>query len=40
MKVTKVSSSLARGPVVLQAGSTQAVLGFGISYRVIVEVER
>ena len=40
VKITKVSGAFARGPVVLQIGGTQAALGFGMSYKVIVEVER
>ena len=40
VKITKVSGAFTRGPVVLQVGGTQAALGFGISYKVIVEVER
>ena len=40
VKVTKVSGAFARGPVVLQVGGTQAALGFGVSYKVIVEVDR
>ena len=39
-KVTKVSAALGRGPVILQIGGTQIALGFGMSYKVIVEVER
>ncbi len=40
VKITKVSGAFARGPVVLRVGGTQAALGFGVSYKVIVEVER
>ena len=40
VSVTKVSGAFARGPVVLRIGSTQAVLGFSISSRVIVTVDR
>lgn len=40
VKVTKVSAAFARGPVVLQIYGTQAALGFGISYKIIVDVER
>jgi ferrous iron transport protein A len=40
VKVTKVSAAFARGPVVLQVYGTQTALGFGISYKIIVEVER
>jgi len=40
VKVTKISSTFMRGPVVIQVGNAQTALGFGISYKVIVEVER
>ncbi len=40
VKIIKVSGAFARGPVVLRVGGTQAALGFGVSYKVIVEVER
>ena len=40
VSITKVSSTFVRGPVVLRIGGTQAVLGFGISSRVIVAVDR
>ena len=40
IKVAKVSSAFARGPVVVQAGGSQTELGFGISSKVVVEVER
>jgi len=39
-RVTKVSAALMRGPVVLRVGGAQVALGFGISHKVIVEVER
>jgi ferrous iron transport protein A len=40
VKVTKVSAAFARGPVVLQVYGTQTALGYGISCKIIVEVER
>ncbi len=40
VKLTKISAVPARGPVVVQAGGTQVSLGFGISYKIIVEVEQ
>ena len=40
VKITRVNPSLGRGPVVIQAGGTQTALGYGMSYKVIVEVER
>ena len=39
-RITKVSGALGRGPVVVQSGGTQAAFGFGMSYKVILEVER
>jgi len=38
--VTKVSAHFSRGPVVIQIGGTQGALGFGVSNKVIVEVDR
>lgn len=40
VKVTRISPAFGRGPVVIQAGGTQTALGYGMSYKVIVEVER
>jgi ferrous iron transport protein A len=40
VKVTKVSAAFARGPVVLKVYGTQTALGYGISHKIIVEVER
>ena len=40
VKVTKISSVSARGPVVVQVGGTQVSFGFGISCKIIVQVER
>ena len=39
-KLTKISTTFMRGPVVVRVGNTQAALGFGMSHKVIVEVER
>ena len=39
-KVTKVSAAFGRGPVVLKVGGAQTALGFGVSYKIIVEVDR
>lgn len=39
-KVTKVTRVSARGPVVVQVGGMQASFGFGVSYKIIVEVDR
>lgn len=40
IKITKVSSAFAKGPVVLKVYGTQIALGYGISRKVIVEVTR
>lgn len=40
IKITRINSALARGPVVIKAGEAQTALGHGISYKVIVEVQR
>ncbi len=39
-KVTKLSSALFRGPVMLRVNSTQVALGFGMAKRVIVEADK
>jgi len=36
----KVSAHFAGGPVVVQVGGTQGALGFGVSTKVIMEVNR
>ena len=38
--ISKVSSAFNRGPVVIKVGGSQTALGHGMSYRVIVEVDR
>jgi ferrous iron transport protein A len=38
-KVLKLSSMVFRGPVMIRTGHTQIALGFGISRRIMVEVE-
>ena len=38
-KITKVSSMFFRGPVTVRTGHTQIALGFGMSRRIIVEVD-
>ena len=38
VKVTRVNAASTRGPVVLQVGGTQVSLGFGASYKVILEM--
>ncbi len=39
-KLTKISSGLGRGPVVVKIDSSQTAFGHGMSYKLIVEVER
>ena len=36
-KVTKLSSTLFRGPVMLRVNNTQVALGFGMAKKIIVE---
>ena len=38
-KVTKISSMFFRGPVTVKIGHTQIALGFGMSKRIMVEVD-
>lgn len=40
VKITKISESFFHGPVVIQISNNQTALGHGISYKIIVEVER
>ena len=37
-EVTKVSSMLMAGPVVVKTGNTEIALGFGMAQKIIVEV--
>ncbi|PIP49168.1 MAG: ferrous iron transport protein A [Chloroflexi bacterium CG23_combo_of_CG06-09_8_20_14_all_45_10] len=37
-KVTKISSTLLRGPVTLTVDNAQVAIGFGMANRIIVEV--
>ena len=39
-KVTKLSSTLFRGPVMLRVNSTQVAVGFGMARKIIVEVDK
>lgn len=39
-RIAKMSAHFARGPVVVQLGETQVALGFGISRKIIVQVDR
>lgn len=37
-KITKVSSMLMRGPVIVEVGHTRVALGYGMARKIIVEV--
>ncbi len=39
-KVTKSTAAFGRGPVILKVGGAQIALGFGMSHKVIIEVDR
>jgi ferrous iron transport protein A len=39
-KVTKLSSTLFHGPVILRADSTQVAIGFGMARKIIVELDK
>ena len=39
-KITKVSSTLFRGPVMLRVNSTQVAVGFGMARKIVVEVDK
>jgi ferrous iron transport protein A len=39
-KVTKLSSTLFRGPVMVRVNSTQVAVGFGMARKIIVEVDK
>ena len=38
-KVTKISSTLFRGPVILKMNNTQVAVGFGMARRIIIEAD-
>ncbi len=38
-KVTKISTTLFRGPVTLKIGNTQVAVGFGMARKIIVQVD-
>ena len=38
-KLTKISSMFFRGPVTVKIGQTQIALGFGMSRRIMIEVD-
>jgi ferrous iron transport protein A len=39
VEITKISSQLMAGPVIVQVGNTQSALGFGMAMKVIVELK-
>ena len=39
-KVTKLSSTLFRGPIILRGDNTQVAVGFGMARKIIVEVDK
>jgi ferrous iron transport protein A len=39
-KVTKINSTLFRGPVMLRVNSTQVAVGFGMARKIVVEVDK
>jgi len=39
-KVTKLSSTIFRGPVILRVNNTQVAVGFGMAKKIIVEVDK
>ena len=39
-KVTKLSSTLFSGPVILRVNNTQVAVGFGMARKIIVEVDK
>jgi ferrous iron transport protein A len=39
-QITKVHSQLFHGPVLVEVGSAQVAIGFGMAQKIIVEVER
>jgi ferrous iron transport protein A len=39
-KVTKLSSTLFRGPVILRVDNTRVAVGFGMARKIIVEVDK
>ena len=38
-EITKLSSMLMRGPVTVQSGSTRLAIGYGMTNRILVELE-
>ena len=38
-KVTKISSTLFRGPITLRTNQTQVAIGFGMANKILVEID-
>ena len=38
-KVTKISSTLFRGPITLRTNQTQVAIGFGMAKKILVEID-
>ncbi len=39
VKITKISSQIMRGPVIVKVGNTQVAIGFGMARRVLVNTD-
>jgi ferrous iron transport protein A len=39
-KVTKMSSTLFRGPITLRTNQTQVAIGFGMANKILVEIDK
>ena len=39
-RITKISSTLFRGPVILRADNTQVAVGFGMARKIVVQVDK
>jgi ferrous iron transport protein A len=39
-KITKVSSALFRGPVMLRVNSAQVAVGYGMARKIVIEVDK
>lgn len=37
VEITKISTQIMRGPVIIRIGNTQAAIGFGMAHRIIIE---
>jgi len=40
IKLTRVNSNFGRGPIIIKIGERQTALGYGMSCKIIVEVEQ